>query len=145
MSWTKRPPADWLGVDEARARVLALVSPLPSEEVPLVQALNRALAAPISATVTLPPWDNSAMDGYAVRGVDVVGALPDRPVEMRVVGETRAGIQWDGTLGPGDAVRIMTGGPLPEGADSVVRVEDTDGEEQAGRLWSGPNATVDVT
>lgn len=135
MSWPKRPPADWLSVDEARARVLALVSPLPSEEVPLVQALNRALAAPISATATLPPWDNSAMDGYAVRGVDVVGALPDRPVEMRVVGEARAGIQWDGTLGPGDAVRIMTGSPLPDGADSVVRVEDTDGEEQAGRLW----------
>ena len=135
MSWPKRPPADWLSVDEARARVLALVSPLPSEDVPLVQALNRALAAPISAAATLPPWDNSAMDGYAVRGVDIGGALPDRPVEMRVVGEALAGIRWDGTLGPGDAVRIMTGGPLPDGADSVVRVEDTDGEEEAGRLW----------
>ena len=135
MSWPKRAPADWLSVDEARARVLALVSPLPSEEVPLLQALHRALAAPINAAATLPPWDNSAMDGYAVRGVDVAGALPDSPVEMRVVGEARAGIKWVGTLGPGDAVRIMTGGPLPDGADSVVRVEDTDGEEQAGQLW----------
>jgi molybdopterin molybdotransferase len=75
------------------------------------------------------------MDGYAVRGMDVVGALPDHPVELRVVGEARAGVRWVGNLGPGDAVRIMTGGPLPDGADSVVRVEDTDGEEQDGRLW----------
>ena len=135
MRWPERPPADWLSVNEARARVLSLVSPLPSEDVPLAQALDRALAAPISAAATLPPWDNSAMDGYAVRGVDVDGALSDRPVEMRVVGEARAGIRWEGTLRPGDAVRIMTGGPIPYGADSVVRVEDTDGEEQDGVLW----------
>ena len=135
MRWPERPPADWLSVNEASARVLALVSPLPSEDVPLVQALDRALAAPISAAATLPPWDNSAMDGYAVRGVDVDGALPDSPVEMRVVGEARAGIRWEGTLRPGDAVRIMTGGPIPDGADSVVRVEDTDREEQDGVLW----------
>jgi molybdopterin molybdotransferase len=135
MRWPKRPPADWLSVNEAKARVLALVSPLPSEDVPLAQALNRALAAPISAAATLPPWDNSAMDGYAIRGMDIVGALPNHPVELRVVGVACAGIRWVGKVGPGDAVRIMTGGPLPDGADSVVRVEDTDGEEHAGRLW----------
>ena len=134
MSWPKRPPADWLSVNDARERVLALVSPLPTDEVPLAQALNRALAAPISAAATLPPWDNSAMDGYAVRAADIVGALPDHPVKLRVVGEARAGVQWDGTLGNGDAVRIMTGGPIPDGADSVVRVEDTNGEERVGEL-----------
>lgn len=135
MIWPERPTADWLSVDEARARVLAMVSPLHPEEVPLARALNRALAAPITAAATLPPWDNSAMDGYAVRGEDLIGALPDHPVELRVIGEVRAGVRWDGTVGPRDAVRIMTGGPLPEGADSVVRVEDTDREAQAGRVW----------
>ena len=132
MIWPERPPADWLGVDEARARVLAMVSPLPSEQASLALALNRALAAPIVAGATLPPWDNSAMDGYAVRGADLVGALPDRPVQLRVVGETRAGERWDGVVGHMEAVRIMTGGPIPRQADSVVRVEDTDREARAG-------------
>ena len=91
MSWPKRPPADWLGVDEARARVLALVSPLPSEEVPLTQALTRALAAPISATATLPPWDNSAMDGYAVQARSIEQASPNSPVVLKVVGTVAAG------------------------------------------------------
>ena len=134
MSWPERPLADWLGVDEAKKRVLALVSPLPSERIPLAQALNRALAAPIIAAATLPPWDNSAMDGYAVRGADLAGALPDRPVELRVVGEARAGVRWEGTVAPMEAVRIMTGGPIPNAADSVVRVEDTDREARAGRV-----------
>ena len=134
MTWPERPAADWLGVDEARARVLAMVSPLPSEQVPLAQALHRALAAPIVATATLPPWDNSAMDGYAVRSVDLAGALPDRPIELRVVGEARAGVRWTGEVGRMEAVRIMTGGPIPQSADSVVRVEDTDREARAGRV-----------
>jgi molybdopterin molybdotransferase len=82
----------------------------------------------------LPPWDNSAMDGYAVRGADVAGASPGAPTELRVVGEARAGERWDGTLGAGEAVRIMTGGPIPAGADSVIRLEDTDREVRSGRI-----------
>jgi molybdopterin molybdotransferase len=131
-AWPVRPTADWLGVDDARARVLGLVEPLPSEIVPLHRALGRALAARVSAGATLPPWNNSAMDGYAVRGADVAAATERTPVELRVVGEARAGEAWDGTLGPGQALRIMTGGPVPAGADSVVRIEDTDREARAG-------------
>ena len=134
MSWPERPAADWLSVAEARERVLALMAPLPVEEVPLAGALQRVLAAPIRAAATLPPWDNSAMDGYAVRGTDVAGASADAPMTLTVVGEVRAGVRWEGTLGRGEAVRIMTGGPLPDGADSVVRVEDTDRETRPGRV-----------
>ena len=134
MSWPERPPADWLGFEEARSRVLDLFSPLATELVPLDRGLNRALAAPIVAAATLPPWDNSAMDGYAVRGSSVAGALEGAPIELRVVGEARAGVGWTGELGAGEAVRIMTGGPVPEAADSVVRVEDTDREVRPGTV-----------
>src|SRR5262245_44799430 len=89
--WPARPTADWLRVDEARARVLALVAPLSTESVPLEHALNRALARAVVASATLPPWDNSAMDGYAVRGADIAGASSTAPIELRVVGEARAG------------------------------------------------------
>ncbi|MSR36346.1 MAG: molybdopterin molybdenumtransferase MoeA [Gemmatimonadetes bacterium] len=133
-TWPARAAADWLRVEEARARVLALVEPLPFEVVPLARALHRALAQPIVAAATLPPWDNSAMDGYAVRGADVAGATPAAPIELRVVGEARAGERWDGTLATGEALRIMTGGPVPAGADTVVRVEDTDREARAGQV-----------
>ncbi len=114
--------------------MLALVSPLPTETVALAAALDRAIATRVLAPATLPPWDNSAMDGYAVRGEDVADARPDAPVELRVVGEARAGIRWEGTLAPGEALRIMTGGPIPGGADSVVRVEDTDREVRPDRV-----------
>ena len=134
MIWPDRPAADWLRVDEARARVLHLVTPLPSEVVPLAAALGRALATRVIAAATLPPWDNSAMDGYAVRGADIADARPDAPVELRVVGEARAGTAWEGSLAPGETVRIMTGGPIPVGADSVIRVEDTDREPTSGRV-----------
>ena len=120
---------DWLPFDEALARILSHLSPLPPETVPLEEALGRALANDVLAPGPLPPWDNSAMDGYAVRGDDVAGATKEHPVVLVVTGVIHAGTRFDGTVGPGDAVRIMTGGEVPEGADTVVRVEDTDGEE----------------
>ena len=131
-TWPRRPTADWLSVTEARRRVLALVQPLPAENASLDDALGRALAEPVFAGATLPPWDNSAMDGYAVRGEDIAGASSRSPIELAVLGEARAGVPWEGELRTGQAVRIMTGGPLPKGADSVVRVEDTDGEARTG-------------
>jgi len=135
MTWPDRTAADWLTVEDARRRVLALVAPLPPEEVPLHAAPGRALAEPIRATATLPPWDNSAMDGYAVHGTEIAGATPDAPLALTVVGEARAGTRWEGVLRSGQALRIMTGGPLPDGADTVVRVEDTDREQTSGRVW----------
>jgi len=128
--------ADWLSVEEATARVLDTAGPDrgESERVLLSDALGRALAEDLHATATLPPWDNSAMDGYAVRGSDVAGASRDHPVVLRVVGLLRAGDLPSSPVAAGEAIRIMTGAPLPEGADSVVRREDTDGEGEVGRV-----------
>jgi len=130
----ERRPADWLPFREARARVLGVARPLDGERVHVSEAAGRALAEAVSATATLPPWDNSAMDGYAVRAEDVQGASRAAPVALRVVGIVRAGEPATATIRPGQAVRIMTGAPIPPGADAVVRVEDTDAEGFAGSV-----------
>ena len=127
--------ADRLSVGEAMRRILADASPLDAEEVPLQDALGRVLAADLIAPTGIPPWESSAMDGYAVRGDDVVGANPQEPVELTVAGAVLAATRFEGEVGPGQAVRIMTGGPVPPGADTIVRVEDTDREAGApGRI-----------
>ena len=127
--------ADRLSVGEAMRRILADASPLDAEEVPLQDALGRVLAADLIAPTGIPPWESSAMDGYAVRGDDVVGANPQEPVELTVAGAVLAATRFEGEVGPGQAVRIMTGGPIPPGADTIVRVEDTDREAGApGRI-----------
>ncbi len=113
-----------LSVAEAVAAVLEGVAPLEAERVALHEAHGRVLAADARSPVALPPWDNSAMDGVAVRARDVVGAAAGAPVTLRVVGTVPAGGRWEGTLGAGQAVRIATGAPVPDGADAVVRVED---------------------
>jgi len=114
--------SDLLPVEEARARALALASPLPPEWARLEDALGRALGAEVLAQRTLPPWDNSAMDGYAVRSADLTGALPVR----LAVGETiHAGATPRLELRSGICARIMTGAPLPAGADAVVMQERT--------------------
>ena len=135
-SFEKRVP-DWLSVKDALERVLSRAEPLEVELVPLVEAAGRALARGVFAGADLPPWDNSAMDGYAVRARDVAGATRQTPVTLAVVGETRAGEAAGRALGDGEAVRIMTGAPIPPGADSVIRVEDTDAEGLSGRVKKG--------
>ena len=130
----EHPRADWLPFEDALTRILARAPSLPVEHVQLDLALGRALAQPVTAPLTLPPLDNSAMDGFAVRGEDIAGASPDSPVALEVVGASFPGAPWTGTLGPGQSVRIMTGGPVPNGADTVIRVEDTDGGAQPGRV-----------
>lgn len=126
--------ADWLTVGEARDRILGFAAPLPVIQVPLDESLGFALARPLHAALTLPPWANSAMDGYAVRGQDIASATPEDPCRLTVVGEVRAGALPDRAVGPNEALRIMTGAPVPVGADSVVRVEDTDAEITRGRV-----------
>jgi molybdopterin molybdotransferase len=116
-----------LTVAEAVERVIGGVQPLAAERTPLLDALGRVLASPVVAPLTLPPWDNSAMDGYAVRAADIDGASVARPTVLRVMETVAAGQFPSVTVGPGQTVRIMTGAPVPSGADSVVRVEDTDG------------------
>lgn len=115
-----------LGPREASARILDGVRALAAVEVPLAEAAGRALALPARARATLPPWDNAGMDGYAVHAEDVRGARPDAPRRLRIVGTIAAGDVPRRPLGRGEAMRIMTGAPIPAGADSVIRVEDSD-------------------
>jgi molybdopterin molybdotransferase len=124
--------ADWLGVTEALERIMAAAVPLPPEQLPLHATLGRALAEDVVAEATLPPWTNSGMDGYAVKAADVRGATRAAPVTLRVVDRVKAGERPGRAIAAGEATRIMTGAPIPPGADSVVRVEDTDREAANG-------------
>jgi molybdopterin molybdotransferase len=118
-------PADWLTIDEALARILEHCEPLGAEPVALDAAAGRTLAEPVISPIDQPPWDNSAMDGYAVHAASVRGASETSPVTLRVVEEVKAGGVATAMVNPGEAVRIMTGAPVPAGVDSVVRVEHT--------------------
>lgn len=109
-------------LEEARAHVLGVCPPLPAERVALRAARGLVTAEEVRATEALPAFANTAMDGYAVRSADVAGV----PVELTVIGTVAAGAKPSLTLGPGDAVRIMTGAPIPPGADAVVMVEATE-------------------
>ena len=120
-----------LTVEEALQTVLEHTRPLTEvEEVPLAEALGRVLARDLEALADHPDVDNTAVDGYAARAEDTAGASPENPVRLRWIGESPAGRPFPGRLGPGEAVSVYTGAPLPEGADAVVAVEDTerDGE-----------------
>src|SRR3989442_5169541 len=117
-----RPAQQLMSADDALARILAGVRGLRAVDVPLLDALGLVLGEEISADRDVPPFRNSAMDGYAVRGEDVATA----PVRLRVVGEVAAGGFPDRAIGKGEAMRIMTGAPMPEGADTVVRGEGSD-------------------
>jgi molybdopterin molybdotransferase len=117
--------AEMLSVEEARDRILEHISPLPAEVVPLPGALGRVLAEDAIAEESLPPFSNSAMDGYAVRSADTASASPESPVRLRLVGEVPAGRVYAGTLRSGEALRILTGAALPDGADSVLEQERT--------------------
>ncbi|HEX2908867.1 MAG TPA: gephyrin-like molybdotransferase Glp, partial [Phototrophicaceae bacterium] len=123
---------DLLRVDEALKRILAAITPLPGERVKLLDSLGRALAEDIRAETNLPPFPNSSMDGFAVRAQDVVGASPTAPVQLRVTQDIPAGTAPQQVLGPAEAARIMTGAPLPPGADAIVPVEKTNGQWTPG-------------
>ena len=110
---------------QAQSFVLERCAPLDPVEVELAEATGLVLAAPVAVTEPVPPFDNTAVDGYAVRSVDVASAAVE-PVVLEVVGELAAGAHTDRVLGPGEAIRIMTGAPIPSGADAVVMVEDSE-------------------
>jgi molybdopterin molybdotransferase len=116
-----------LTVTEASERIMAEIRQLDVESVPLRRALGRVCAEDISATVTMPPWSNSSMDGYAVRSADITPVMSGERVTLRVVATIAAGEFAPRPLKRGEAMRIMTGAPVPEGADSVIRKEHTDG------------------
>lgn len=122
-----------LSVEEARSAVLAAVAgPTQPEIAFLSEALGRVLAQPVTSTTALPPWDNSAMDGYAIRARDTAGAAEDAPVRLEVIGDVAAGRAPDVEVRRGTAVRIATGAPVPPGADAVVPVEQTTPLDELG-------------
>ncbi len=138
--------ADLLSVEAALDLVLQMAGePLPAHDIPLDEALGRVLASPVIAARDLPPWDNSAMDGYAIQSADVAAAREDTPAQLRVIGEVAAGSAPDVAVSTGAAVRIATGAPIPPGADCVVEVEATTPIDGAGRRGSrGRDATGPV-
>ena len=127
MAETAEKPAmpDTLSVEAYVAEVLAALTPLPAVDTPLFAAHGLVLAQDVTAALPVPPWTNSAMDGYAVRARDTESAAPQAPVILPVAGDVPAGTA-PAPLVPGTAQRIMTGAMLPENADAVVKVEDTD-------------------
>ncbi|MEW6083019.1 MAG: gephyrin-like molybdotransferase Glp [Chloroflexota bacterium] len=115
-----------LSVSEARERILSRFQPVPTESLPLADCLHRVLAHDIAAADDLPPFDNSSMDGFAVRSADVADATPASPQRLRVVADIPAGFAPTISLAPGEAARIMTGAQIPTGADAIIPVENTD-------------------
>ncbi len=121
-----------ISIDDARARVLAEAFPLPVETLPLAEVMGRVLGEEIVASHSVPPFDNAGMDGFAVRAVDIVDATADTPVSLQVLETIPAGHVATRALGPEQAAKIMTGAPIPEGADVVVQSEMA--EEMDGRV-----------
>jgi len=122
-----------LSVEEARAAVLdAIAGPTEPETAYLSEARGRILAEDVMSLTALPPWDNSAMDGYAVRAADVASATDAAPVRLEVIGEVRAGNAPDTDVRRGTAIRIATGAPIPSAADAVVQVELTTPADAGG-------------
>ncbi len=132
-------------VEEALAEILCHVQPLEPERLPILETLGCVLAETITSDINIPPFDNSGMDGFAVRSADVAGASAATPVRLRVIDSVAAGYVAGATVEPGTAIRIMTGAPLPEGADAVVPYEDTSDFSRAKeeRLQS-PSTEVEV-
>ncbi|MEO5940373.1 MAG: gephyrin-like molybdotransferase Glp [Candidatus Limnocylindrales bacterium] len=122
-----------LSVEEARAAILAEIpGPTELEYAYLSEARGRVLAEDVISLTALPPWDNSAMDGYAIRAADVAAATDERPIRLDVIGEVRAGQAPETIVDRGTAVRIATGAPIPDHADAVVQVELTTPADAAG-------------
>lgn len=129
-----------LSVEEARAHILSTVDVLEPEVVPILEAADRVLAESVAADRNVPPVTNAAMDGYAVRGEDMTGDT----VRLQIVGEVAAGHEAEVRVGPGEAMRIMTGAPVPEGADTVVRFERTRVEDDHVVILEPPSPGKNV-
>lgn len=130
-------------LEDAQSIVLSHVAPTDVVEIPVWQAAGLPLAEDATADIDISPFANSAMDGYAVRAADLAAATDDTPVTLSVVGHEAAGHVFEGVVGAGEAVRIMTGAPVPEGFDAVVKYEivevlDGDGNEGSHVSFSTP-------
>ena len=119
-----------LTVEEALQKILGEVNVLETEYVPIMDSLGQVLAEDIKSDINVPPLDNSAMDGYAVRAADTKGASEKTPIILKVIDTVIAGAISKKELTPGTAIRIMTGAPLPKGSDGVIQFENTDEEKR---------------
>jgi molybdopterin molybdotransferase len=134
-----------ISVEEALSEILSHVHSLPPEGVPILEALGQVLAEEIISDIDIPPFDNSAMDGFAVRAADTEPAGRQARVRLAVVGTVAAGYVAGSRVEPGTAIRIMTGAPMPEGADAVVPIEDTsDAERSKEARIADPTLEVEV-
>jgi molybdopterin molybdotransferase len=122
-------------VEEALDKVLSHIQPLGSEKVSILEALGRVMAEDIYANRDIPPFNNSGMDGYAVRSEDIQNASSSHPVRLEVIEDLPAGFISKKNLKKGQAIRIMTGAPVPEEADTVVPVEDTKKEDRSALIF----------
>jgi molybdopterin molybdotransferase len=130
-----------ISVEEAQERLLSHIAILGKEEVPILDSLGQVLAEDLRSAIDVPPLDNSAMDGYALQAKDTAGAQEGSPRLLRVIDTVAAGSITDKEVVPGTAIRIMTGAPIPKGADSVVRFEDTD---ETARQSGGPISQIGI-
>ena len=133
-----------ISVEEARERLLGLVDVLGNEEVPILDAPGQVLADDVCSEIDVPPLDNSAMDGYAVLSGDTRGAGPGSPRLLRVIDTVAAGSISDQEVTPGTAIRIMTGAPVPRGADAVVQFENTDETQRRETAAGQPISVIGV-
>ncbi len=132
-----------ISVEQALEKILGYVGVLEPAEVPILEALGQVIAGDVYSGIDVPPLDNAAMDGYAVRAEDTRGASGESPRFLRVIDTVIAGSVSEQQVGAGTAIRIMTGAPVPEGADSVVRFEDTD-EVQRRQPSAGAAAEIGI-
>jgi len=136
--------SDMIRPEKAIGRILDIISPLPLEKMGILQALGRVLGEDVFAGRDIPPKNNSSMDGYALRNGDTKGASRKKPVVLRVLEDIPAGSIPRCTLTAGTAARIMTGAPLPEGADAVLRMEDTEKDGDSVRIFAEVERDHDV-
>jgi len=133
-----------ISVEEALNRILETIFPLPLEKVNILDALGGVIGEDIHACRNIPPKDNSAMDGYAVRWQDTRGASKEHPVTLTVIEDIPAGAIPHKSVGRGQASRIMTGAPIPDGADAVMRMEDTEKDDRKVRIFAEAHKGLDI-
>ena len=133
-----------ISVEEALEKILQAVGTLGEESVPILESLGQVLAEDIKSDINVPPLDNSAMDGYAVQSKDTQGASKKSPKFLRVIDTVMAGSVSRRQVVPGTAIRIMTGAPVPKGADSVVQFENTDEEPRKQSAAGQPVTEVGI-
>jgi molybdopterin molybdotransferase len=122
-----------ISIEDALDLILAQTEPTEIEEVGIVESLGRVIARDLTSDIDIAPFDNTSMDGFALRSIDIEAASPENPVTLDVVAHIGAGYVYEGTVLPGTAVRIMTGAPIPAGADAVVKIEKV--------TWTGDGGT----